>query len=79
MIFTSSLLILSFLNPSPFIAQSAIDSARIIGLPRMFTFDEFLSKQIIETGEMEQVVLISYRNARRKFFTNYFRINGGIK
>lgn len=79
MIFTSSLLILSLLNPGPFIAQSAIDAARIIGLPRMFTFDEFLSKQIIETGEMEQVVLISYRNARRKFFTNYFRINGSIK
>lgn len=69
------ILMVSLLNPSPYVAQCVIDVARIIGLPRLFTFDEYLSRQIVETGEMEPIVLVSYRGARRKFFTNYFKIN----
>lgn len=69
------LLLISLANPNPYVAQSVIDAARIIGLPRLFTFDQHLSRQFIETGEMEPIVLVSYRVTRRKFFTNYFKIN----
>lgn len=69
------ILIVVLLNPSPYVGQSVIDVARIIGLPRLFTFDKYLSKQIVETGEIEPIVLVNYRGTRRKFFINYFKIN----
>lgn len=75
MIVNAFLLLISLINPNPYIAQSVIDASRIIGLPRLFIFDQHLSKQVIESGEMEPIVLVSYRVARRKFFTNYFKIN----
>lgn len=75
MIFATLSLIVSLVNPEPFVVQSAIDSARIIGLPRIYTLDHFFAKRSVDMGEFEPLVLLSYRGIRKEFFKNYFKIN----
>lgn len=75
MIFATLSIIVSLVNPQPFIVQSAIDSARIIGLPRLYTFDHFFTKQSADMSSLEILVPLSYRGKRKDFIKQYFKIN----
>ena len=74
MIFSTLLaLALAISNPQPFVVQSAIDVARIIGLPRLKTMDKYLTKTIfineMETGSAFQV------HSRLNFLKHYITLN----
>ena len=73
---TASLLVamlLSVISPEPILLRSAVDIARIIGLPRMKTFDRQVMKAIslneVDSSQIYQA------NTRREFFNNYFKLN----
>jgi hypothetical protein len=66
-------LVLSIVSPEPFLLQSSIDTARIIGLPRLKTMDQFFAKAIwIDEiqGEMKYMIY-----SRKDFLKNYIKIN----
>jgi len=66
-------MLLSVISPEPILLGSAIDIARIIGLPRMKTFDQHVLK-IVYLNEMDPSQI--YRShTRREFFNNYFKLN----
>jgi len=65
---------LALVHPEPLIIQVAIDSARIIGLPRLKTMDSHLYK-MVAIDEWHIVPVYAIRT-RKEFFTEYFKING---
>ena len=63
---------LSIANPEPFLLQSSIDAARIIGLPRLKTMDKFFAKAIcIDEVRGDMTYIIYYR---KDFLKNYIKI-----
>jgi len=64
---------LTAINPEPILLKSAVDLARIIGLPRMKTFDKHVIR-VINLNEMDssQTYLT---NTRKEFFNNYFKFS----
>jgi len=74
MIFSTLLaLMLSISNPQPLLVKSAIDVARIIGLPRLKTMDKYLTKTIF-VNEMETGSAFLIR-PRQDFLKNYLTLN----
>jgi len=72
----SSLLLLSLTlgNPEPFLLQSSIDFAKIIGLPRLKTMDRLFAKTIcIDELQGEMAYIIYTRN---DFLKSYIKLNG---
>ena len=70
---TLLVLLLSAVNPEPFLLQSMIDSAKIIGLPRLKTMDSIFAKAIRVDeiiGEMSYVIY-----SRKEFLKNYIKIH----
>ena len=64
---------LSINNPQPFLLQSSIDAARIIGLPRLKTMDQFFAKAVFTDeiqGEMKYIIY-----SRKDFLKNYIKFN----
>jgi len=72
-IFTLLTLILSIASPQPFLLQSSIDAARIIGLPRLKTMDKFFAKAICIDEVRGDIAYIVY--SRKDFLKNYIKIN----
>jgi len=66
-------MLLSVISPEPFLLRSAVDIARIIGLPRMKTFDRQVMK-VISLNEVDSSQIYQ-ANTRREFFNNYFKLN----
>jgi len=74
MIFSTLLVLaLSTNSPQPFLLQSAIDAARIIGLPRLKTMDKYLTKTIF-INEMETGSAFLVRS-RLDFLKHYMTFN----
>jgi len=72
-IFTLLTLMVSITNPQPFLLQSSIDAARIIGLPRLKTMDKFFAKAICIDEVRGDTAYIIY--SRKDFLKNYIKIN----
>ena len=66
-------MLLSVITPEPIMLRSAIDIARIIGLPRMKTFDRHVLK-IVYLNEMDSSQ-IYLAHTRREFFNSYFKLS----
>ena len=64
---------LTAINPEPILLRSAVDIARIIGLPRMKTFDKHVMK-VISLNEMDSTQTYQ-ANTRKEFFNSYFKFN----
>jgi len=66
-------MLLSVITPEPILLRTAIDVSRIIGLPRIKTFDRHVIKIVylneIDSGQVYQA------NTRREFFNNYFKLS----
>jgi hypothetical protein len=74
MIFSTLLaLMLSISNPQPLLVKSAIDTARIIGLPKLKTMDKYLTKTIF-INEMETGSAFLVRS-RLDFLKHYMTFN----
>ena len=61
------------IRPEPFLLQSMIDTAKVIGLPRLKTMDQFFAKAICVDeikGEMAYVIY-----SRKDFLKQYIKIN----
>jgi hypothetical protein len=71
----SSILVISLVvvNPKPFLVQSMIDTAKIIGLPRLKTMDKFFAKAICIDEIQGEMAYIIY--SRKDFLKNYIKIN----
>ena len=73
MMFSTILIIfLAAVKPEPFLIQSAIDSARLIGLPRLKTMDRLFAKKIWINEMEDELIYISY--SRIDFIKNYAKI-----
>jgi hypothetical protein len=70
---TLFVLALSASNHQPFLAQSAIDTARIIGLPRLRAMDKYLTKTVL-INEMETGSAFLVRS-RLDFLKHYMTVN----
>ena len=66
-------LMLAIINPEPFLLQSSIDAARIIGLPRLKAMDKFFAKAIFIDEVRGDMTYIIY--SRKDFLKNYIKIN----
>ena len=66
-------LMLSIINPKPFLLQSMIDISKIIGLPRLKTMDKFFAKAICIDEVRGDMAYIIY--SRKDFLKNYIKIN----
>jgi hypothetical protein len=66
-------LILSITNPQPFLLQSMIDAAKIIGLPRLKTMDQFFAKAICIDEVQGEMTYVTY--SRKDFLKSYIKIN----
>jgi len=74
MIFSSLLVfILTATKPEPFLLQSTIDVAKVIGLPRLKTMDRFFSKTICINEVEQEFIYITY--SRMEFIKRYIRLN----
>ena len=74
MILSSVLVIfIAAINPEPFLLQSMIDAAKIIGLPRFKTMDRFFAKAVCIDEVQGQIGFIIY--SRKDFLKNYIKIN----
>jgi hypothetical protein len=74
MILSSVLVIfLVAMKPEPFLLQSMIDSAKIIGLPRLKTMDHFFARAICIDEVQGRMGFIAY--SRKDFLKNYIKIN----
>lgn len=73
MIYTLIFLSALTFNPQPFLLQSTIDAAKMIGLPRMKTMDSIFAKAVLIDELHGEVVLTSY--SRLEFLKNYIKIN----
>ena len=71
----SSILAISLvvITPEPLLVQSMIDSAKIIGLPRLKTMDKFFAKSICIDEIQGEMAYIIY--SRKDFLKNYIKIN----
>ena len=63
---------LAITQPKPAIVQVVIDSARIIGLPRLKTMDSYLYK-IIVIDEFHTTPAFAI-STRKEFFISYFKV-----
>jgi hypothetical protein len=64
---------LSVITPEPILLRTAIDVSRIIGLPRMKTFDRHVIKTVyLNAMDSSQIY---QANTRREFFNNYFKLS----
>ena len=63
---------LAITQPKPAIVQVVIDSARIIGLPRLKTMDSYLYK-IIVVDEFHTTPAFAI-STRKEFFIAYFKV-----
>ena len=63
---------LAITQPKPVIVQAVIDSARIIGLPRLKTMDSYLYK-IIVIDELHTTPAFAI-GTRKEFFIAYFKV-----
>ena len=61
------------IKPEPFLLQSTIDIAKIIGLPRLKTMDQFFAKTICIDEVQGRMDYIHY--SRKDFLRNYIKIN----
>ena len=61
------------MRPEPFLLQSIIDAAKIIGLPRLKTMDQFFAKAICIDEVRGEMTYIIY--SRKDFLKNYIKIN----
>ena len=66
-------LILATVNPSPFLVQSTIDVARIIGLPRLKTMDKALATAVCINEIEQEFVYMTY--SRMNFIKRYMRLD----
>lgn len=66
-------MLLSVMTPEPILLRSTIDIARIIGLPRMKSFDRHVIKTVY-LNEMDSSQIYQ-SHTRREFFNNYFKLN----
>jgi hypothetical protein len=66
-------LFLSVITPDPILLRTAIDLSRIIGLPRMKTFDRHVIKTVY-LNEMDSSQIYQ-ANTRREFFNNHFKLS----
>jgi hypothetical protein len=66
-------MLLSVMTPEPILLRSTIDIARIIGLPRMKSFDRHVIKTVY-LNEMDSSQIYQ-THTRREFFNNYFKLN----
>jgi len=66
-------LFLSVITPEPILLRTAIDVSRIIGLPRMKTFDRHVIKTVY-LNEMDSSQIYQ-ANTRREFFNHYFKLS----
>jgi hypothetical protein len=66
-------MLLSVMTPEPILLRSAVDIARIIGLPRMKTFDRHVIKTVY-LNEMDSSQIYQ-THTRREFFNNYFKLS----
>jgi len=64
---------LSIAHPKPLLIEVAIDSSRLIGLPRLRTMDAYITK-IIELDEMHTAPLFK-NSTRKEFFIGYFKFS----
>ena len=71
----SSLLVfcLAVIQPEPFLLQSMIDAAKILGLPRLKTMDQFFAKKICVDEVKGEMTYVTY--SRKDFLKDYFKIN----
>lgn len=61
------------MKPEPFLLQSMIDTAKIIGLPRFKTMDQFFAKAIYADEIRGEMIYTIY--SRKDFLKNYIKIN----
>jgi hypothetical protein len=61
------------IKPEPFLLQSMIDTARIIGLPRLKTMDQFFAKAICIDEVQGEMTYVTY--SRKDFLKSYIKIN----
>jgi hypothetical protein len=61
------------MTPEPILLRSSIDIARIIGLPRMKSFDRHVIKTVY-LNEMDSSQIYQ-THTRREFFNNYFKLS----
>jgi hypothetical protein len=61
------------IRPEPFLLQSMIDIAKVIGLPRLKTMDRFFAKGICIDEVQGEMAYIIY--SRKDFLKNYLKIN----
>jgi len=66
-------MLLSVMTPEPILLRSAVDIARIIGLPRMKTLDKHVMKTVY-VNEMDSSQIYQ-AHTRREFFYNYFKLS----
>jgi hypothetical protein len=69
-----AILIMSSLltNPEPFLMQSVIDTAKIIGLPRLKTMDHFFAKAIYIDELHSEIRYTAY--SRLDFLKSYIKL-----
>ena len=70
-----SILLVCFISikPEPFLLQSMIDAAKIIGLPRLKTMDQFFAKAICIDEVQGEMTYVTY--SRKDFLKSYIKIN----
>jgi hypothetical protein len=61
----------STINPQPFLLQSTIDSAKILGLPRLKGMDKLLAKENWVGDFQDQIVYVTY--SRIEFLKKYVK------
>jgi hypothetical protein len=59
------------INPEPFLLQSVIDSAKVLGLPRLKTMDKFMAKTNWVGDFQDEVICVTY--SRIEFLKNYVK------
>jgi hypothetical protein len=64
-------LLVALINPKPILLQSIIDSAKIIGLPRLKTMDKIFSTKVWVGTFEDDVRYKTY--SRMKFLNDYIR------
>lgn len=72
MAFTFALLT-ALVNPQPFFVQGVIDSAKIIGLPRLKTMDRVFAKKLYVGEFQHEEILVAY--SRKEFIEQYVQLH----
>lgn len=67
---------LAIVHPKPLLLEVTIDSARLIGLPRLKRLDGTLNK-MVAVNEMYSVPAYAVLN-RKEFFIDYFKVNQSL-